>query len=126
VRRQVEDFMFVFPSNLAPIVGQQVTLGKANGPQAGPRIDLLIERAEAGECDLVVKTEVSKAETGFLYSGGGQFQRDRSGLPPISDPDLRAWAASGAELTYTCVPPGSGGRIGIDRDEDGVLDGDES
>jgi hypothetical protein len=28
-------------------------------------------------------------------------------------------------LTYTCTPPGSGQRIGIDRDLDGVLDGDE-
>ena len=28
-------------------------------------------------------------------------------------------------LTFTCVPPGSGVRMGIDRDEDGVLDGDE-
>jgi len=31
----------------------------------------------------------------------------------------------GGELTYTCVPPGSGVRIGLDRDEDGFLDGDE-
>jgi len=31
----------------------------------------------------------------------------------------------GGEVTFTCVPPGSGHRIGIDRDRDGVLDGDE-
>ena len=29
------------------------------------------------------------------------------------------------EITFTCVPPGSGVRIGIDRDEDGILDADE-
>ena len=29
------------------------------------------------------------------------------------------------EVTFTCVPPGSGLRIGIDRDDDGILDGDE-
>jgi hypothetical protein len=29
------------------------------------------------------------------------------------------------ELTFTCVPPGSGIRIGIDRNEDGVFDADE-
>jgi hypothetical protein len=28
-------------------------------------------------------------------------------------------------LTYTCAPPGSGERIGIDRDLDGHVDGDE-
>ena len=30
----------------------------------------------------------------------------------------------GQELTFTCVPPGSGVRLGIDRDLDEVLDGD--
>jgi hypothetical protein len=29
------------------------------------------------------------------------------------------------ELTFTCVPPGSGMRIGIDRNEDGTYDADE-
>jgi hypothetical protein len=28
-------------------------------------------------------------------------------------------------VTYTCVPPGSGQRIGVDRDGDGFWDGDE-
>jgi hypothetical protein len=28
-------------------------------------------------------------------------------------------------VTFTCVPRGSGQRIGIDRDGDGILDGDE-
>ena len=32
----------------------------------------------------------------------------------------------GQELTYTCVPHGSGLRMGIDRDEDGVRDGDDN
>ena len=30
-----------------------------------------------------------------------------------------------APVTYTCVPPGSGERIGVDRDGDGSWDGDE-
>jgi hypothetical protein len=44
----------------------------------------------------------------------------------LTDANLRALASTaGQELTYTCVPPGSGTRAGIDRDEDGTLDGDE-
>src|SRR5262245_39028714 len=38
------------------------------------------------------------------------------------------WADAGLaghEQTYTCVPPGSGARVAIDRDEDGYRDGDE-
>src|SRR5262249_7233561 len=34
-------------------------------------------------------------------------------------------ATAGQELTYTCVPFGSGTRIGIDRDLDGCLDFDD-
>src|SRR5689334_5814526 len=66
-RRQVEDFLFAFDSNLAPIVGQQTTLTKENGAVAGGRIDLLIDRARAGECDLVVKGGGNQGEKGYLY-----------------------------------------------------------
>jgi hypothetical protein len=99
----------------------------SNGGVAGPRIDLLIARANAGECDLVVKGQVRNQEIGFLYSGAGMFKSDREAIPPIPDALLRLIPVltSGRELTYTCVPPGSGTRIGIDRDGDGHLDGDE-
>jgi hypothetical protein len=32
---------------------------------------------------------------------------------------------SGQERTWTCVPPGSSVRLGIDRDQDGCLDADD-
>ena len=41
-RRDVEQFLLAFDSDLAPIVGQQVTLTSDNAAGAGPRIDLLI------------------------------------------------------------------------------------
>src|SRR5262249_31309934 len=44
----------------------------------------------------------------------------------LTDAALRqSVGEAGNELTYTCVPPGSGERLGIDRDGDGFLDGDE-
>jgi DNA-binding beta-propeller fold protein YncE len=126
-KRQVEDFQLAFDSNLAPIVGQQTTLTQTNGAVVGGRIDLLINRAQAGECDLVVKGEGNHGEKGYLYDVvSGQFIGNRTSDAPVSDASLRQLAAQkGGELTYTCTPPGSGVRIGIDRDEDGVLDGDE-
>jgi hypothetical protein len=126
LRRQVEAFVLAFDSNMHSIVGQQITLTRSNGAVAGPRIDLLIARADAGECDLVVKGQVRDREIGFLYIGAGRFTSDREALPSIPDALLRLIPhASGRELTYTCVPPGSGASIGIDRDGDGFLDGDE-
>jgi hypothetical protein len=126
-KRQVEDFLLAFDSNLAPIVGQQTTLTEDNGAVVGERIDLLIDRARAGECDLVVKGEDNHGEKGYLYDvASGRFLGNRSSDAPISDASLRQRALQkGGELTYTCTPPGSGVRVGIDRNENGILDGDE-
>ena len=83
-------------------------------------------RADAGECDLVAKTRIDGEEAGFLYLGSGSFARDRRGQPPITAAALRSLATdSGHPVTYTCVPPGSGERVGVDRDGDGAWDGDE-
>jgi hypothetical protein len=118
----MEQFLLAFDSNLAPIVGQQITLTKHNAAEVGPRIDLLIARAEEDECDLVAKNR----QGDFLYVGNGKFRFSRKGIPKTPDPLLRATAhLPGGEITYTCVPPGSGGRIGLDRDSDGILDGND-
>ncbi|MCL7421583.1 MAG: beta-propeller fold lactonase family protein [Methylobacter sp.] len=63
LRRDIETFLLAFDSNLAPIVGQQATLTKSNAAVAGPRIDLLMARADMDECDLVAKNRFG----GFLY-----------------------------------------------------------
>jgi len=126
-KREVEAYMLAFDSNLAPIVGQQATLTDDNGAAVGARIDLLIDRTRAGECDLVVKGADNHREKGYLYDpSSGLFLGNRASDAPISDAGLRQRAAEkDGELTYTCTPPGSGVRVGIDRNEDGVLDGDE-
>jgi len=125
-RRELEAFILAFPTNLAPVVGQQITLTSASSAAVGSRVNLLRQRADAGECDLIAKTRIDGDETGFLYLGSGQFATDRRGQPSISDAALRSLATgSGRSVTYTCVPPGSGVRLGVDRDGDGAWDGDE-
>ncbi|RYZ39298.1 MAG: hypothetical protein EOO71_20650 [Myxococcaceae bacterium] len=125
-KKDMEQYMFAFETNLAPIVGQQVTLTSTNATVVGPRIDLLVARANAGECDLVAKGRAGTHEMGFVYLGSGLFKTDRAALPLVPSASLRsAVAASHGVLTYTCTPPGSGVRVGIDRDLDGFLDGDE-
>src|SRR6185295_8541455 len=125
MRRQIESFLLAYDSNLAPIVGQQITLRLNNAASAGPRVNLFIARAELGECDLVVHGRLSGDARGFVY-GGGHFIGDRANMPRLSAQELRVLALiPGQELTFTCVPRGSGTRMGIDHDLDGVLDGDE-
>jgi hypothetical protein len=126
-QRQLEQFVLAFDSNLAPIVGQQVTLTGANALNVSTRITLMITRAlTADECDVVVKGVIGGEARGGYLTPVGTFQLDRAADAPLADADLRALAVTpGQELTYTCVPPGSGRRIGVDRDEDGHLDRDE-
>jgi len=124
-RRQLEAFILAFPTNMAPAVGQQITLTASSSAAVGSRVDLLRQRADAGECDLVAKTRIDDDEAGFLYMGSGLFATDQRHQSPITDAALRSLAADGHPVTYTCVPPGSGERIGVDRDGDGVWDGDE-
>jgi hypothetical protein len=120
-RRQVEQFMLAFDSNLAPIVGQQVTLTGRNWAVAKPRVALFLDRAAQGECDVVAK----RHGRGFVYQSG-LFLADSFWDAPVTVSQLARLAAGAeGEVTLTCVPPGSGVRIGIDRDEDGILDGDE-
>src|SRR5207249_2001720 len=128
-RRQVEQFMLAFDSNLAPIVGQQITLTSTNAATVGPRIDLLLARAGQNECDVVVKGSVGGVPRGAVRVAGATttFKTDRAADPLLTDAQVRNLATTpGQEVTYTCVPPGSGIRIGIDRDMDGCLDFDDA
>ena len=133
-RREVEEFMLAFDSNLAPIVGQQVTLTPSSPAPAGARIDLMRQRAVASfdtpdfpgarECELVVRGAIAGEPRGWVLdpnSPSGDYEADLG--PPISDADLRSLAGTpGQELTFTCVYPTGGQRIGLDRDEDGIVD----
>jgi DNA-binding beta-propeller fold protein YncE len=124
-RRQIEAFMMAFDSNLAPIVGQQVTLTIESGAAAAGRVDLLEARAAAGECDLVVHAFLGARTVGWLYEpSSGRFLPDVAHGARLTDGALRALRLLGP-LTLTAVPPRSGVRIALDRDLDGVLNGDE-
>jgi YVTN family beta-propeller protein len=124
-QRELEAFMFAFDSNLAPIVGQSITLTSTNSGVAGPRINLLIARAAASECELTVKGTLAGQQRGWWRAPNGTFVSDRASDPSLTDSQLRNLATPGQELTYLCAPPGSGVRLGIDRDEDGFRDRDE-
>jgi DNA-binding beta-propeller fold protein YncE len=128
-QRRLQQFVFAFDSNLAPIVGQQVTLTSANAGVGAVtnRLDLMIARdTTAEECEVIVKGTIDGEARGGWLTPAGTFQLDRASDAPLSDADLRLLAATpGQELTYTCAPYGSGRRMGVDRDEDGHLDRDE-
>jgi hypothetical protein len=122
-RRDMEQFLLAFDSDLAPIVGQQVTLTSTNSAAVGPRIDLLISRAseqftskslggQVMECDLIVHVALGGRITTYLFDPTtGNFVAD-DGITRVIDQVMRSWAArSGQEITYTASTPGSGLRL---------------
>ena len=140
-QENIEALLMVFPTDFAPIVGQQVTLSPAllagaNASALNARVDLLIQRAAAAftsqilggptrECDLVAQlVEGGGAQSrGYLRQIDGSFLPD-DGTAAIAASALRAKATlPGQELTFSCVPPGTGQRIARDRDLDTVLNG---
>jgi len=124
-KRVVEQFMYGFDTNLAPVVGQQVTLTSVSTAAVGDRIGLLINRAQQGECELTVKGLVGGVEKSW-YMTAGSFMPDTITELALTDGQLRSLAAQPEqELTYTCVPVGSGMRVGVDRDDDGLLNRDD-
>lgn len=111
-RREVEEFILAFDSNLKPIVGQQVTLRPGAPSSARERLALLLSQADAGHCDVVAHS----GHRGAVYEAG-RFRLDDGST--VSVAALRNWREP---VTFTAVPPGEGRRSGIDRDRDGVLD----
>jgi hypothetical protein len=127
-RSRVVDFVMAMDSELAPIVGQQVTLTASSGSDVTTRIDLLRARAQVttprAECDLVVKGVVGGEARGYLMQADGSYQSDRA-TETLTHGEFTALATGSQRLTFTCVPPGSGTWMGIDHDEDGHYDRDE-
>jgi hypothetical protein len=124
-RRDVEAFLMALDTGTAPAVGLQVTLGGGSRAAALERIALLVSQADAGNCDLVARGIVGGSRRGFTYVGNARFRSDRHADEEIGLDELCAAARAGSELTFTGVPPGRGIQMGVDRDGDGTLDGDE-
>jgi hypothetical protein len=133
-REQLTDFMHAFPSNVAPIVGQQVTLRSDNLAAVLPRIQLMMRQAGAPfvtfgrpdgkECELIAKGVVNGSPRGFLYRPAtDDFVLDDVNSQTIRSPFVLDLAKTpGQELTFTCIYPAGGRRLGLDRDDDMVLD----
>jgi hypothetical protein len=125
-RRDVEQFMLAFDSDIAPIVGQQVTVNAENLTGAIPRISLFEQLAgtpftskalggTVTECDLVATFAYQGSTFRMLYSPlTGAYTAYKNGSPLFNLQYIQLLEISqtaGQEVTFTAVPPGSGLRI---------------
>jgi hypothetical protein len=75
--------------------------------------------------DLVVKGTIDSIFRGFVYQpSSATYKPDTTNAAAMTRSQLRAKILAGDTLTLLGVPPGSGTRMGIDRNLDGELDGD--
>lgn len=107
-------------------VGKQAMLTTAALPAPDKtRLDALIALANAAGIDLIAKANVNGTPRGWVYAGGGTFQSDQAGVDETTAAIL-ARATALEPVVFTAAARGTGVRMGIDRDRDGIRDYDEA
>jgi len=117
-RADVIRFVMVMDSNMAPIVGQQVTLSEHANSATLARLNLLEQRADVvsprPECDLIASGRLQDNYYSAIRTADGVYLDLEN--EEISSATLRNLAQqSGQAVTLTCVPPGNGWRLALDR-----------
>lgn len=122
-RRDLEAFLFCWPTGIHPAVGEQSTLVDISlaSPAQINLLDSMEALANTNAVGLIAKGLMSGVQRGWRYNGSGQWQSDAHSQTSASA-DLRAVASNFNELTYTIVVKGTETRLGIDRDNDGFFD----
>jgi hypothetical protein len=122
-------FLLCLDTGTAPAVGYSRTLTAINANDAGIASDwtLLESQAASGtNINLVAKGTIDGQRRGLLYQpGADNYKLDSTNSATLTRAELVAKISAGDRLTIMGVPPGSGHRMGIDRNLDGVLDADE-
>jgi len=106
-------------------VGTQLTLSGAPDSSQAALLYQMFAVADSTKVGLVAHARVAGEQRGYVYMGTSLWQADRFG-EQLSSAQILALAGPGAELTYMVVPAGSQTRLGVDRDLDGCMDGDEN
>lgn len=126
-KTNLSSFLLCFDTGTAPAVGftRTVTATNLNSALVLSDWTVLQTQAAVGNVDLIGKGTIDGKVRGLVYQpGSNNYKTDKSGLGPFTQAQLQAKIQAGDILSFTGVPPGSGIRMGIDRDLNGELDSD--
>jgi YVTN family beta-propeller protein len=127
-KTNLQAFLLCFDTGTAPAVGQARTLTAANvnSTQISNVWSVLEAQAAAlTNIDLIVKGTLDSLRHGLLYQpAANNYQPDTTNAAALTRAQLVAKVQAGDTLTLMGVPPGTGHRLALDRDGDGVLDAD--
>ncbi len=128
----IDAYLHAFDTGLAPAATMMVTANAGNAAEiAADELPLLLEQAERGWCDVVVRKGPTDFN-GFTVHPSGVYDTDQdkfvfgsTTLPPEDAAQLIAQAQAGNPVTFLGTPVLMGVQMGIDRDLDELLDLDE-
>jgi YVTN family beta-propeller protein len=106
-------------------VGRQAFLtGMAQPAAEAVLLNQLVGLATAGKIDLVAHATINGTARGWMLIPAGWQSDEKTVVETL--PALLARATAGTPVGFTAVVRGTGRRLGIDRDRDGLLDFDET
>jgi YVTN family beta-propeller protein len=128
-KQNIAAFVMCFDTGTAPAVGYARTITAANVNMASVSNDWSLLEAQAAastNIDLIVKGVVDGRRQGFLFvTASNRYRADQLVAPLLTRAALVTKVLAGGIISVMGVPPGTGTRLGIDRNVNGVLDGDE-
>ena len=124
IRRQLHEYIMAFDTGMAPAVGRQITITGDPKDEERELLDLLMARSGAGDCDLTARGWEEKRQRGWWYRGELYHGNRRRETPLQFEALVERYRRIGQPVTFTCVAPGDGRRSALDRDLNGLLDGD--
>jgi YVTN family beta-propeller protein len=128
IQTQLNAYMLCFDTGTAPTVGYTLTITAANVKETGvtQAWATLEGQAKATNIDLIVKGTIQGQVHGLLYQPStNNYVTDTTGLGPFTHAQLVGFITGGDTLSPMGVAYGTGLRMGIDRNADGVKDGDQ-
>jgi DNA-binding beta-propeller fold protein YncE len=126
IKIDLNAYLLCFDTGTAPAVGHTVTISPGIRDLEGRlmRIQILQEQAELRGIDLVGLGVISGRRQGLIYwPKTARYHFDNSNQEPLTLEGLIHFAEQGSGITLMGVPPGSGLRMGIDRNQDGIPNG---
>ena len=101
--------------------GRQVTFVDAGSAEQQDLMTQMLQVADSPYLELIAKRGGTVSRRGYLYQGSQQWQADSEG-ELISHAALLNSADADHPVTFTLVVVGTGERLGLDRDLDGIFD----
>jgi len=122
-------YVLCFNTGTAPTVGYSRTLTAASVNTTAAQSDWSTLQSQAAtnpaNIDLIANGTIQGQIHGLLYQPAtNNYATDTTGLGPFTQAQLTTFIQNGDTLTLMGVPPGSGLRLGLDSNLDGLKNGD--